>query len=1122
MSRTSSRRWRHAWLAVLLLGTVLALLGAPIAGATGPDKRVASAGTGQYSPAEWLPLRTASGGGELRVGCTYKSPYAPQNICDDPATGAQEYHPYWALDLSVNQGSTIVYAAGAGQVHVGGIHSSYGNHVWIDHGTYGRSLYGHLATIGVTDGDWVDQNTPLGTVGHSGSTGGVDHLHYEYNDNSGGWGRTGSPNDPGQLKACHGSTTVTYPAIAGMSTWQGIQWGTVFVHSDGTGCETPPPPPDTDGDGVSDSEDRCPTEPGERPNLGCAVQTSAPVDVNGDGRIDVIHRWDLGVNTWISNGDGTYQIRGFQAHAGYGYAQGVWLTADVNGDGKTDLIHRWDLGVNTWISNGDGTYQIHGFQAHAGYGYAQGVWRIADVNGDGKTDLIHRWDLGVNTWISNGDGTYQVHGFQAHAGYGYAQGVWLTADVNGDGKTDLIHRWDLGVNTWISNGDGTYQIHGFQAHQGYGYAQGVWRIADVNGDGKTDLVHRWDLGVNTWISNGDGTYQIHGFQAPAGYGYAEGVWLTADVNGDGKTDLIHRWDLGVNTWISNGDGTYQIHGFQAHEGYGYAQGVWRIADVNGDGKTDLVHRWDLGVNTWISNGDGTYQIHGFQAPAGYGYAEGIWIDSQQGPTPMPPAAPTVTESTPFGGRVSVTFSSGSDGGRPITVFQASCVSTDGGTSLGATGAASPITVTGLTVAKHYHCRIRATNAIGTSRWSKYGDNILVPLTAPLAPTVTGSSPQASAVSVAFAPGADGGSPITSYLARCESTDGGTTKSTVGTTSPITVTGLSRGMSYHCRARATNAVGSSPYSGYGPTVTVPATAPAAPTVTGSTLQGFTVTVTFTPGTDGGSPVTSYLARCESTDGGTTESATGSTGPITVTGLSPGKSYRCRTRATNAVGSSPYSGYGPTVTVPATAPAAPTVTGSTFQGSTVTVTFTPGTDGGSPVTSYLARCESTDGGTTKSATGSTGPITVTGLSPGKSYRCRTRATNAIGASPYSGYGPTVTVPATAPAAPIVTGSTPQTSGVSVAFTPGADGGSPVTSYLARCESTDSGTTKSATGTTSPITVTGLSRGMSYHCRARATNAVGSSPYSGYGPTVTYAAWMNSLGSEGADVEHTVLLE
>jgi hypothetical protein len=202
-----------------------------------------TAGAGQYSKPEWLPLRTGSSGGELRVGCTYLSPYAPENICNDGAT--PYYHPYWALDLSVNQANTVVYAAGAGQVSTFPLPNSsgYGNYIVVDHGSFGRTLYAHLSSFSVANGSWVDQNSALGVVGNTGSTGGVTHLHFEYNDTSGGWGRTGTPNDPGQLKACHGSTFVTYPAAGGYSTWQGIHWGALWVHSDGTGCGDSQPPP---------------------------------------------------------------------------------------------------------------------------------------------------------------------------------------------------------------------------------------------------------------------------------------------------------------------------------------------------------------------------------------------------------------------------------------------------------------------------------------------------------------------------------------------------------------------------------------------------------------------------------------------------------------------------------------------------------------------------------------------------------------------------------------------------------------------------------------------------------------------------------------------------------------
>ena len=245
-------------------------------------------------------------------------------------------------------------------------------------------------------------------------------------------------------------------------------------------------------------------------------------------------------------------------------------------------------------------------------------------------------------------------------------------------------------------------------------------------------------------------------------------------------------------------------------------------------------------------------------------------------------------------------------------------------------------------------------------------------TVPGAPTVTGSTPSAGAVSVAFTPGSDGGSPITGFTAECVSTDGGATGTKSGAASPLSVTGLSPGKSYHCRVRATNAVGTSAYSAFGATVLVPATAPAPPTVTGSTPSAGAVSVAFTPGANGGSPITGFTAECVSTDGGATGSVSGAASPLSVGSLSPGKSYHCRVRATNAVGTSAYSAFGATVLVPATAPAPPTVTGSTPSAGAVSVAFTPGSNGGSPITGYTAECVSTDGGATGSVVGCGQPV------------------------------------------------------------------------------------------------------------------------------------------------------
>ena len=87
--------------------------------------------------------------------------------------------------------------------------------------------------------------------------------------------------------------------------------------------------PDTDADGVADIDDRCP-EAGELAEQGCAAEVGFPIDVNGDKQADLIHRWSQGVNTWLSNGNGTYTIKGQQAHTGYGYTDGIWLSTNAS------------------------------------------------------------------------------------------------------------------------------------------------------------------------------------------------------------------------------------------------------------------------------------------------------------------------------------------------------------------------------------------------------------------------------------------------------------------------------------------------------------------------------------------------------------------------------------------------------------------------------------------------------------------------------------------------------------------------------------------------------------------------------------------------------------------------
>lgn len=106
-----------------------------------------------------------------------------------------------------------------------------------------------------------------------------------------------------------------------------------------------------------------------------------------------------------------------------------------------------------------------------------------------------------------------------------------------------------------------------------------------------------------------------------------------------------------------------------------------------------------------------------------------------------------------------------------------------------------------------------------------------------------------------------------------------------------------------------------------TFSYPAATPSAPTITAVTAGDTNGSVTFSaPTSYGGSAITGYTATCISSNGGTSGSLIGSASPLTVTGLTNGKTYTCTVLATNSFGNGPSSTASSTF-VPNAAPAAP---------------------------------------------------------------------------------------------------------------------------------------------------------------------------------------------------------
>lgn len=265
----------------------------------------------------------------------------------------------------------------------------------------------------------------------------------------------------------------------------------------------------------------------------------------------------------------------------------------------------------------------------------------------------------------------------------------------------------------------------------------------------------------------------------------------------------------------------------------------------------------------------------------------------------------------------------------------------------------------------------------------------------------------ASATVTFSP-ATSGSPTT-YTAKAYSQDpsdlakwtvaGGTNCSVAAGTDPLrcTITGLDNSKFYKVVATTNVSVTGSELS----ETFRPQPAPVATGVPQVIAQDRRLDVTVVPATTGGIPIY-YLVEAFDSRGDlqaacTVHDATTDPPGCVISGVTNNVEYRVRVTAVNGAGSAVSAFSAPVE--PGAMPAQPQPPVITVKDGAATVTFRPGTNGGTPK-SYTGTARASDGsvGGTCTATvvGSAAACTITGLTNDQPYRFTATASNSVGTS------------------------------------------------------------------------------------------------------------------------------
>jgi len=299
---------------------------------------------------------------------------------------------------------------------------------------------------------------------------------------------------------------------------------------------------------------------------GGASETAAFVDINNDGRLDIVSS-----ESWYEAPAWTkHKIRDINWNGQYvdNFSD---LPVDVDGDGFTDVVQFGYFSNSVvWMKNPGRAVPTSTRPADTAWkateifsGFPTEFAQLVDLDNDGKArELLPQFDRPAAplVWFDLQSGTWNKHVVSDHS-YGHGIGA---GDVNGDGRNDILtpQGW-FEAPADVRNG--TWTLH-----------QTDWNQHSIA-----------PSGAQRGAPPAPAAAAVPGSPAPAPRPAQFGFMYALDVNGDGRRDIVTAMghDYGVCWYEQNADGSWTQRVIDNTWSQGHAP---VLADVNGDGQLDLV------------------------------------------------------------------------------------------------------------------------------------------------------------------------------------------------------------------------------------------------------------------------------------------------------------------------------------------------------------------------------------------------------------------------------------------------------------------------------------------------------------------------------------------------------